>query len=142
MASRLTYGASHGLIVRNGRPFASSARDPMADHTRRAGAARPGISGPVDGILIRAWMSPYRNETRSLVTSRAEVSVVGHFSYQALGSGFGNMNPAQVAVVCDFYAYERVEGMLIDAVVAMTNERAVDIFRDNEDQRASRLLKH
>jgi hypothetical protein len=55
-------------------------------------------------------------------------SVVGHFSYQALGSGFRNMNPAQVAVACDFYAYERVEGMLVDAVVAMMNERAVDSF--------------
>src|SRR5882762_4469262 len=66
-------------------------------------------------------------------------SVVGHFSYLVLGGFFRDMNPAWVAGARDLYAHERVEGMLVDTVVAVTHEGAVDIPRDNEDQRASRL---
>jgi len=54
-------------------------------------------------------------------------SVVGHFTYLALGGFFRDMNPAQVAVARDLHAHERVEGMLVDTFVAMTHDGAVDI---------------
>ena len=53
--------------------------------------------------------------------------VAGDFSDLVLDGFFGNMNPAQVAVACDVHAHERVEGMLVDAVVAMTHHGVVDI---------------
>jgi hypothetical protein len=53
-------------------------------------------------------------------------SIVGHFSYLVLCGFFGDMNPAWEAVARDLYAYERVEGMLVDTVVAMTHDGAVD----------------
>jgi len=53
--------------------------------------------------------------------------VVGYFSYLVLCGFFRDMNPAWVAVARDLYAHERVEGMLVDTVVAMTHDGAVDI---------------
>jgi hypothetical protein len=54
-------------------------------------------------------------------------SVVGHFSYLVLYGFFRDMNPAWEAVARDLYAYERVEGMLVDTVVAVSDDGPVDI---------------
>jgi hypothetical protein len=40
---------------------------------------------------------------------------------------FGNVDPAWVALARDLNADERVEGPLIDAIVALAYDRAVDI---------------
>ena len=54
-------------------------------------------------------------------------SVFGHFSYLVLRGFSRDMNPAWVAVARDLHAHERVEGMLVDTVVAVTHDGAVDI---------------
>jgi hypothetical protein len=49
------------------------------------------------------------------------------------------VDPARVALARDLDAYEGVKGVLVDAVVTVAHDGAVDISWDNEDQRVGRL---
>jgi hypothetical protein len=49
------------------------------------------------------------------------------------------MNPAREALARDVNAHERVEGLLVDAVVTMAHDRVVDIPRYDQDERVGRL---
>ena len=49
------------------------------------------------------------------------------------------MDPAREPLARDVNAHERLEGLLVDAVVAVAHDRAVDIPRDDQDQRVGRL---
>ena len=49
------------------------------------------------------------------------------------------MDPARVALARDLDAHERMKGVLVDAVVTVAHDGAVDISGDNEDQRVGRL---
>jgi len=51
----------------------------------------------------------------------------------------GNLDPARVTLARDLYAHERMESLMVDTVIAMADHRAVDILRDNEDQRIGHL---
>ena len=44
-----------------------------------------------------------------------------------------------MALARDLDAYEGVKGALVDAVVTVAHDGAVDVSRDNEDQRVGRL---
>jgi len=66
-------------------------------------------------------------------------SVGGYFSYLVPGGFLRGLNPALVAVACDLYADERMEGVLVDTFVTMAHDGAIDFSGDNEDQRSCRL---
>src|SRR6266567_5315782 len=49
------------------------------------------------------------------------------------------MDPAREALARDVNAHERVEGLLVDAVVAMAYDRVVHVPRYDQDERAGRI---
>ncbi len=49
------------------------------------------------------------------------------------------MDPARVAPARDVHPHDRGEGLVVDAVVAVAHDRAVDIARDDQDQRVGRV---
>jgi hypothetical protein len=51
----------------------------------------------------------------------------------------GDADPARVAPARDLNAHHLVEGLVVDAVVAVADNRAVDVSRDDEDQRIGQL---
>ena len=58
-----------------------------------------------------------------------------------LGSLPGNLNPAWMAATRDLDIAERLEGMLINAVVTMPYDRSVNIAGNNQHQRIGRPSK-
>ena len=54
-------------------------------------------------------------------------------------AGPGYVDPAGIAPARNLDAHERVKGPLIDAVVTVAHDGAVDISRDNQDQRVGGL---
>ncbi len=61
------------------------------------------------------------------VVMLSEASVASHLSY-LMHNLIGDIYPTWVAVTCDLYPHERVEGPLVDTVVTMAYDGAVDLF--------------
>jgi hypothetical protein len=52
---------------------------------------------------------------------------------------FREVDPARVASARHLHAYELMEGLVVDAVVAVAHDRSVDISRDDQAQRIGHL---
>jgi hypothetical protein len=50
-----------------------------------------------------------------------------------------NLNPAGTAATRDAHPHELAERAVVDSVVSVTHDRAVDVFRDDENHGSSRL---
>jgi len=62
--------------------------------------------------------------------------VAGYLGDVELCGLLGDVNPSGVAVTGEVDADERAEGMLVDAVVAVADDCAVDVPGDDQGQRA------